>query len=84
MLVYQAGIANVFQVDCFNMHPTGRKQSRLMQADYHSCQHFAKGLGQAGCCVRSAHCNQAGDISEHIWDDDMETALFNPTDLRIN
>ncbi len=67
MLVYQAGIANVFEVQCFNLNPFGRSAKRLMQADFRSCENFAQGLGAAGYIVRTAVCNRAGDIKNQVW-----------------
>lgn len=70
-LVYQAGIANVFDVtDASN-------PKRLLQNDFHSCEWFARGLGAAGCIVRSRHCNKAGDITgDFPWEIDLEDAPF--------
>ena len=66
VLVYQAGIANVFQVDTFNMADTeGRKL--LYQGDFDTCEWFARGLVAAGARVASAACNQAGDIIGIRW-----------------
>lgn len=67
VLVYQGGIANVFRVKCFNMAPFGRDAVRLMQGAFTECQHFARGMGAAGAVVRSAACNQAGDITNAPW-----------------
>lgn len=76
VLVYQAGIANVFQVECFNMNPFGRNAKRLLQSDFHSCEMFCEGLKVAGISIASAHCNMAGDIIEQPWSVNMETALW--------
>ena len=76
VLVYQAGIANVFRVDCFNLSPYGREAERLLQADFRTCEWFARGLAAAGCVVRSVHCNQTGDISNAKWSEDIEPAPF--------
>ena len=66
VLVYQAGIANVFKVDTFNMaDPDGRK--RLLQGSFTTCEMFARGLGAAGVKVGSAACNLAGDIINARW-----------------
>ena len=66
VLVYQAGIANVFEVDTFNMADTDGR-TRLIQADFHTCEAFARGLAVAGVKVASAACNQAGDIAGARW-----------------
>lgn len=75
-LVYQAGIANVFSVDCFNLSDYGRETKRLLQSDFRTCEAFARGLGAAGVIVHSAHCNEAGDIINSRWSDDLESAPF--------
>lgn len=86
MLVYQAGIANVFAVDCFNLATFGREAKRLLQSDFHTCLSYASGLGASGIIVRTAHCNKAGDIIDQTWYDDLENALFSDkiVDLKLN
>lgn len=76
VLVYQAGIANVFEVDCFNSNPFGRNAKRLLQSAFSECQFYAKGLGQGGYKVASMQCNQAGDITNAVWSEDLEDAPF--------
>ena len=76
MLVYQAGIANVFAVKSFNIANYGRDAVRLSQSDFRSCEMFACGLAAAGVVVRSAACNMAGDIKDHAWFLDLESAPF--------
>jgi len=76
VLVYQAGIANVFEVDCFNMASFGRNAKRIMQADFRSCENFARGLAYVGYRIASAVCTQAGDIIDSIWSDDLDDASF--------
>jgi len=76
MLVYQAGIANVFEVDCFNLSSYGRKAVRLMQSDFRTCLAYARGLGDCGVVVRTAHCNEAGDIVDRSWNEDLSEAPF--------
>ena len=76
VLVYQAGIANVFKVGCLNMGTTGRNAKRLLQSDFRSCENFAQGLAAAGVKVASAHCNKAGDIVNEKWSTDLEDAPF--------
>lgn len=54
-LVYQGGIANVFD--------TGKAEPvRLIQADFRTCEAFARGIKATGVPVHYAWCNQAGDI----------------------
>ena len=67
MLVYQAGLANVFEVASLNLADYGRDALRLRQGDFRSCENFANGLGCAGVVVRSAHCNRAGDVARAPW-----------------
>jgi cytosine/uracil/thiamine/allantoin permease len=76
VLVYQAGIANIFAVDCFNMSDYGRNAKRLMQGAFCSCESFARGLAAAGVLVTSATCNMAGDISRQKWSEDVADAPF--------
>lgn len=76
MLVYQAGIANVFRVDCFNMCNFGRNAIRLIQTSFNGAEYFADGLVAAGVKVGSCYCNECGDISEKVWKEDLENAPF--------
>lgn len=76
VLVYQAGIANVFEVDSFNMSPFGRNAKRIEQSTFGQCEQFARGLAHAGWKVASAHCNMAGDIIEREWSTNLEDAPF--------
>jgi hypothetical protein len=76
MLVYQGGMANVFEVKAFNLVDYGRDAKRLMQGDFKTCELFALGLGAAGVMVRSAACNMAGDIINQRWTEDLEAQPF--------
>ena len=78
-LVYQAGIANVFQVDSFNLSPYGREAKRLLQSDFRTCEAFAQGMGIAGSIVRTAACNEAGDIVNSAWTEDLDAQPFSDT-----
>lgn len=74
MLVYQAGIANVFEVSAFNLEGYGgygRNARRLLQSDFRTCEAFARGLAAAGVIVRSCGCNRPGDVANLAWDDDF-------------
>lgn len=75
-LVYQAGIANVFSVECFNLASYGREATRLYQGDFRSAEMFAAGLGTAGVVVRSLACNQTGDVRFATWSDDLDSQPF--------
>ncbi len=76
MLVYQAGIANVFAVECFNLSHFGREARRLYQGGFRTCEAFARGLAAAGTVIHSAGCNMAGDIVDSTWSDDLEAQPF--------
>lgn len=85
VLVYQCGIANVFAVRSLNMADYGREAVRLKQHAYEVCRHFAEGLGAAGVCVRTAHCDQVGDIINARWTEGPgEMFPANKVDVRIN
>lgn len=60
-LVYQAGIANVFDT-------TGETPKRLLQSDFCSCEMFARGMAAAGCSVKTAWANVAGDVALSPWE----------------
>ena len=76
VLVYQAGIANVFAVASLNLADYGRDAVRLLQSDFKTCESYARGLRDAGVTVRSAACNMAGDIARQRWTEDLESAPF--------
>lgn len=69
-LVYQAGIANVFEV-----YANGNKK-RLLQHAFSPCEWFAHGCSISGRRVRTMVCNQAGDIINSEWTDDLESQPF--------
>jgi hypothetical protein len=68
VLVYQVGIANVFEVDRFSRHAGRRNGRRLLQSDYHSCAMFARGMGATGYVVRTMNCDMAGDCARFTWE----------------
>ena len=76
VLVYQAGIANVFAVESFNLQLFGRDAERLLQSDFRTCEAYARGLAAAGVKVGSAACNMAGDVNLFPWTDDLESQPF--------
>jgi hypothetical protein len=76
VLVYQCGIANVFEVTSFNMSDYGRDARRLVQSDFRTCEAYAAGMAAAGCLVASAGCNMAGDIVNQKWTDDLDSLPF--------
>ena len=57
-LVYQAGIANVFEMP---------SKKRLMQNDFRSCEWFCAGMIAAGSKLKIWSCNKAGDIKDQLW-----------------
>lgn len=77
MLVYQGGIANVFEVSDFEIDPTRRTRTiRVMQHAFTPCATFCKGLIYAGFEVRTAACNLVGDIREQLWSWDLDAHPF--------
>ncbi len=76
VLVYQAGIANVFEVTSLNQSDYGRDAKRLLQSDFRQCEAFANGLKAAGVCVKTLACNVPGDISKLRWTSDLDSAPF--------
>ena len=74
MLVYQAGIANVFTVKCLNLAAYGRDAVRVYQGDISNAHSVAYGMGLTGVCVRTAYCNQAGDIINAKWSEYFDDA----------
>ena len=76
-LVYQAGIANVFVVDCLNLAEFGRNARRLYQGTFYGAIQYTRGLRDAGVTVRTAACNQVGDIANATWTEDLASQPFN-------
>jgi hypothetical protein len=78
VLVYQAGIANVFEVA--RIAPTNADRGgiarRLLQSDFRTCGAFVRGLAVAGTLVSTMQCNQAGDIAHADWSEDLDEAPF--------
>lgn len=83
-LVYQGGLANVFQVDCHNLANYGRHAQRLMQSDFRSCEWYSVGLRDGGVIVRTASCNKAGDVINEQWTEDLASAPFNDQFQPVN
>lgn len=77
VLVYQAGIANVFRVNAFTVaHPIKRNAVRVVQSTFRPCEWFCRGLAAAGAEVRVAACNMAGDIAQQTWTGDLDAQPF--------
>jgi hypothetical protein len=76
MLVYQVGIANVFKVDCFNLSNFGRNAKRIKQGNFRDCESFCLGIVAMGGVIHTAYCNQAGDIVDSKWQDDLSSTPF--------
>jgi hypothetical protein len=68
-LVYQAGIANVFEVE----RPDGLRRL-LLQSDFQNCVSFVAGLRAAGVKVKTYACNRAGNIAGQTWTEDLDSA----------
>ena len=86
-LVYQAGIANVF--DTSNYMQGVKKYPaypalRLLQGDFRSCEMFARGLRAAGVIVTSFVCNMAGDITHQQWSTNLNDAPFSDKFSPVN
>lgn len=83
MLVYQAGIANVFRVENFGLSRTDRgEQKRMLQHAFDACGWYVRGMVDAGAEYRVAVCNMAGDIADREWSYDLESAPWNEKFLR--
>jgi hypothetical protein len=76
VLVYQAGLANVFSVESFDLSPEKRNAKRLLQHAFTPCEWFARGLAAAGVRVTTWACNQPGDIVNAEWSNDLEAQPF--------
>lgn len=76
VLVYQGGIANVFQVESFNLSDYGRDARRLYQGTFNAAESICYGLGLGGAIVKTACCNRAGDIQAATWSEDLDAAPF--------
>jgi len=75
-LVYQGGIANVFQVDDFRLSGKGRNARRIAQSSFMACEAFCAGALAAGAVVLVASCNEAGDITDRAWSNQLEDCPF--------
>lgn len=76
-LVYQGGIANVFEVDDFFCSPVGRNTTiRLLQQSFNLCEYFCMGVSWAGCQVAVYSCNKAGDIANEVWEVGLKDCPF--------
>jgi hypothetical protein len=84
VVVYQAGIANVFKVKSFNLADYGRDAERVYQGTFGGAEQLARGAGLMGAIVRSAGCNQAGDIIHAQWSDDFGPFRDSASPLTIN
>ncbi len=76
VLVYQAGIANVFRVDKFSLTSDGRNAKRLYQGCFREAAFYAMGLKAAGASVATSACNRAGDIVDSEWSDNLDEQPF--------
>jgi hypothetical protein len=69
VLVYQGGIANVFEL-------SDKGQKRILQASFNECEWFMRGAQYAGADVDVAGCNMAGDIANMAWTRNLELLPF--------
>jgi len=70
-LVYQGGIANVFQI----FPDTNTKPRRILQGDFRTCETFCRGLREMGAEVVPAWANVAGDVVNAHWNFDTGFSL---------
>lgn len=76
-LVYQAGIANLFEVGAHGYTASMRGTThRIYQGDFHTAAAMARGARMAGADVRTACCNEAGEIAERTWNCDYDDQPF--------
>lgn len=76
-LVYQAGIANLFEVEKFSCEAAERgKVKRLLQHAFEPCEWFARGAQLAGAECHAFGCNMAGDIKDQEWTRELDSLPF--------
>ena len=75
VLVYQAGIANLFEVNSFEQADRTRN-ARRYQGDFRTAEAMARGAVLAGAQVRIASCNRAGDIARSDWTQGLADCPF--------
>lgn len=66
VIVYQAGIANLFRVESFSAALPGTEK-RVAQDAFRVIESMAHGAILAGAAIRVASCNVAGDVAPHTW-----------------
>lgn len=86
LLVYQGGIANIFEVDRWCLSANSRQSKRIHQGGFEDSEWIAIGLAEGGHLVASVGCNQAGDIIDAQYTSDLESLPFsghmNPVNQR--
>jgi hypothetical protein len=77
-LVYQAGLANVFQCRTANLGTFGREAKRIYQGDFRGAEMLTRGIlaGNNRALAFTAHCNMAGDIIDQNWSEKLDEAPF--------
>lgn len=75
ILVYQAGIANLFKVPSFDSY-TESANKRVFQGAFNTAEAMARGAMLAGAQVRVASCNHAGDIADAVWAQGLSDCPF--------
>jgi hypothetical protein len=85
VLVYQAGIANVFRVEGLSLlGENRRKTERIYQGDFRGAYHMGIGLAAAGARVRTAICNRAGDVAGADWTAGLADCPFRDSAHRVH
>ena len=74
-IVYQGGIANVFEMDRTGL-PMIRPIRRLEQGAFVTCENVTRGLMLAGVSVRIYSCNMAGDVTDQDWTQGLSDCPF--------
>lgn len=77
-IVYQCGIANVFNTT--GGHDVQRK--RVAQGTFAECEQFMRGARAAGASVRIRHCDMAGDITNATWQAGPGSMFADSKDVR--
>lgn len=84
VLLYQGGIANLFEVDRFLLNPCPERNARrLYQGCFRDAAMFARGMKEAGCTVRTLHANVCGDAANAAWSAELDDAPFSNYDSFI-
>ncbi len=72
-IVYQAGLANVFEVTNFKKP---FRMRRVLQGSFAECERFCQGAEYMGAEIKAFSRNVAGDVSLHAWKEGIEDCPF--------